>query len=1212
MANENRVQIIIDGNAAGAVNAFRQVGMAGSGLNNILREIGTQMLGFAGGMALLDGVKQGFNAVVKEGIGVNAAIEQARIQFKVLTGSAAEAAKTVKYLYDYAGKTPFEFPGVLKAASVIKGVKLDMQKWIPVIGDMAAAGQAAGLSMDQVALAISKVRSGQVGEFFETVGAYLGITRQDLEKYGVAWEASGELADRSAAGIQRVLEAIYEEATTRFKGMAQEQSNSFLGMWSTIKDSFGMIEGAVLRPLFNRLHDDVLPAMRELASTFQEAYDKAGLFGALREIVPPGLKEAVNDLGDAWSNLKDTAGELGDALGPVADAITDLAGAGFGLIARESASLAKSLTELTRTLLEIPGVTFAIQALAAAFLLFRGVPAVIRGVVTAMKWLGGSALFTPIIRFLQLIRVQWALAAMEGVGFGTKIAGVLSYVGKLLFGSIGWWALLIGAIVAGAVLVVRNWKQVGPFFSALWNFIKASALVAWRGILVGAQELRYGIIAAFNAAVAGAASAFARLVNTIKPVADKILPEGFAAKITAAGKAAESLARARSAATAAVGRELDTAKGSLATAAAGLSKAWRELKSAGSVAFGAIKEDITNMAKGVKDALTGSTKAAEDNAKANEKAAESAQKAGDKGAAAADKMNEALERLKDAANKAGDAIIGLFSEIPSAIGAGTSEINKLITSVKLAMADVEAYIAAGGVKSGQAIRNSLELAMKQLPWAVQEIGPRTVSFLQQMAKTAALLVQLPLEEARKKGIEMAGAVSQAWVELSNKARDYARNLQEHLANIGALTTQQQIDGLRSLISAYQWTVEERWRLEEELYRRNQDLLDEEIQAVKDAYEERLRVIEEETDAEVKALQERLKAFDETKKQRDREKAEADHQKKLQKLYEERKYHELRTGREHQEKIKEIDRQIAEENQRWQEEQHRWTIEDQKEQIQEEIELAKERGEKRKKALEEEFEATLRLYEKQFRDLTARVAIWEPEYIGKFKTIGQRIIEALASGAAENMPLLEQIRQQIESALPGMSDIVGEHTREEEPPDGGRFPTIRTIMPGQYDVINQRAIMPARELAALLGLGDPTWQNGVVEINGERFSPARVTSPGTAWLRVTEVAQAFGWDVKWDPDARYITLSKAHTGAKTMTGGIAELLPGELIFPPDLAVKLERLINVLSGWGNLSLAGTGITINGPLFHAERVEFQDRTDMEVFSRELSREVRRLGRG
>jgi|GEM_PF-2432083 len=1103
---ENKVEIIITGDPSGAKAALKSVEQQSRQLGDTFKEIGKLMLGFAGGMALFEGIKRAISGTAAAGLQVNAQLEQAMIQFKVLTGSAKEAQKIVSYLYDYAAKTPFEFQGVLQAASVIKGAKLDMEKWIPVIGNMASAGQAVGLTMDQVAMSIARVRSGNVGEFFERVGAYLGITREDLQRYGIEWDAAGALADRSGAGIQRVLEAIYEESSTRFKNMAEEQSNTFSGMWSTIKDTFSMIQAEVMKPFFENLKQNVMPAMRELSDRFLEAYKTGGLLAGLKMIIPPELANYADRVAQAWNSVAEAGQRLWMAIRPLATQIGQLAAVTFGGMALAAAELAKALADLISKVMQIPGAALAVQALAAGFLAFR----VIIPLVTGLGKVLSGSLLGPLVTgirvaigwisaFAEGIGMLWAMAAARGVSAIGRIILILRTLGVALMTSVGFWVAVSGAAIAAGALIVRNWQKVVPFFAACGKMISAVMILAKNSVIVAFEEMRFGAIASTRGLVAGVASGFAKLIESILPLAGKILPDTWLEPLHKAGEMAKGLASGQVAAISAVGSQLAAAKGQIGKAAADLSLAWQQIKETGSAAWGAVKTDVLSMTKLVsgkfKDMGNTTEDAADQGTKAGQQLNEGLGGGAEKAAGKAGKLEDALKKLQQTASTVADTVMSAFREVGRVIGEGPNAAGELTKQIKLAMIDVENYIIAGGKQSGQVIQDSLQTILNMIPWAVQEIGPKTTVLLQKLSQAAAMLIQLPMEEAKKRGIEIAAVINELWAEVRNKVRDYAYDAMQHISTLGGMTVRQQADYLRQLLSMYEWNTKERWRLEEELYRKNMEILDDQIEAVKKAYEDRLGIVDEETKKEVEILEGRLKALDEKDKLSDREKTRQEHEKKLTELIRKRKYHELRTGKEHADAIADIDKQMAEEEQRWQEQQHDWNIDDQKEQIREEIDLAKERGEERKKALKQEFDDTIKLYEKQFKELSARIGIWEPEYLDKFNEIGKKAIEALVAGGTENLPLLKALRQEIEALIPGMESAAGAHTPAPSPgtPGGGgtQVPQTKMIYKDQdYEIINNRAAMKTRALAGLLGLPEPTWENGQVDIGGKKFSPLK--------------------------------------------------------------------------------------------------------------------------
>ena len=90
---------------------------------------------------------------------------------------------------------------------------------------------------------------------------------------------------------------------------------------------------------------------------------------------------------------------------------------------------------------------------------------------------------------------------------------------------------------------------------------------------------------------------------------------------------------------------------------------------------------------------------------------------------------------------------------------------------------------------------------------------------------------------------------------------------------------------------------------------------------------------------------------------------------------------------------------------------------------------------------------------------------------------------------------------------------------------GQGGVVATITSG-YEIVKvngeDRAIMPARKLAGMLGL-PVEWKPPYVVIGGKQFKPYRVVS-GTAWVLVRQVGETLGYTVDWVPGR--ITISKS--------------------------------------------------------------------------------------
>ena len=81
----------------------------------------------AGGFALKTGLSEAMD------------LEGFRMQLETATKDTKKAADIMKYSIDLANKTPFEGGELVEGASKLEAMGLSAKKWLPMLGDMAAA-----------------------------------------------------------------------------------------------------------------------------------------------------------------------------------------------------------------------------------------------------------------------------------------------------------------------------------------------------------------------------------------------------------------------------------------------------------------------------------------------------------------------------------------------------------------------------------------------------------------------------------------------------------------------------------------------------------------------------------------------------------------------------------------------------------------------------------------------------------------------------------------------------------------------------------------------------------------------------------------------------------------------------------------------------------------------------------------------------------------
>lgn len=229
------------------------------------------------------------------------------------------------------------------------------------------------------------------------------------------------------------------------------------------------------------------------------------------------------------------------------------------------------------------------------------------------------------------------------------------------------------------------------------------------------------------------------------------------------------------------------------------------------------------------------------------------------------------------------------------------------------------------------------------------------------------------------------------------AYSQAMDLMRHEVNMARMSTEQQISYLERLREAHQWTQQQAREIEENMYRLRKQQLSEYLNKLEDEYKSKLDAIEDRTKASIKAIQDQIDALEGEGKASDREEAARKHNDKLKDLEEKRRYHELRTGAEHQKAIADIDKEIAEEKADFQKQQDDWTREDKKDALQKQIDDARKAGDEERRQLEDHYQKARRIAESGIMDIIASLAATGPEWLNTGKELIDQLIAGLESG-----------------------------------------------------------------------------------------------------------------------------------------------------------------------------------------------------------------------
>jgi TP901 family phage tail tape measure protein len=382
--------------------------------------------------------------------------------------------------------------------------------------------------------------------------------------------------------------------------------------------------------------------------------------------------------------------------------------------------------------------------------------------------------------------------------------------------------------------------------------------------------------------------------------------------------------------------------------------------------------------------------------------------------------------------------------------------------------------------------------------------------------------------------------------------------------LGELSAEQEIAAWNRVLTNQKNNIEAVKEATQNLYRLQKELREQEVQEnkdslkdlqndIKDSYDERIDLIEKEKDAKVKAIEDELEALD-------REDGAYDYDKKMADLEEQLAYWSVRTGEEARKNLADIREQIAEAEHDREVELQKQGLEDEKDAIEDAADAEKEKWEAAYKDMEKAFED-------HNLDIIAQAATYSKEaYQQWYDNYIVPMQQALQNGDAE-----------------GFGNAVG-----------GIGGSIGSLPSHDYGMAHE-------DYLAMMANKERWW---------ELFNAGNMQNSNAEMQNLNamndELRAKYGI-----PAGEYPAF---HSGGQSLTAGWAQVLPGEIFFPPDFSKDLKTLIAVSSGiTGKVAKGDTYSTTDnrkeikiGTLLNVENMPMEDEIDGEILSRQLYRAV------
>lgn len=270
-----------------SVGGVSEVTSALNGIKGVASSVGSALTSLAGIAGITTGLA-GMAAAIGKSVSFNAQLEQQGVAFKTLLGNAQLATQRMQELSKFSAQTPFELPEIVNASKMLQamtGGALAAGDGLRVVGDAASAS---GRSLEETSMWIGRLYAGlqsgtPVGEATTRLiemGLISGTTARKLNELATSGNAAGDAFK------------VIQDTFGKFSGSMADQSQTFNGLWSTLKDTANMAMADIGKPLF-----DSLKGALESAIPFVEEFGK-------------NASAALGVISDAWKN-----GQLGELIG---------------------------------------------------------------------------------------------------------------------------------------------------------------------------------------------------------------------------------------------------------------------------------------------------------------------------------------------------------------------------------------------------------------------------------------------------------------------------------------------------------------------------------------------------------------------------------------------------------------------------------------------------------------------------------------------------------------------------------------------------------------------------------------------------------------------------------------------------------------------------------------------------------------------------------
>jgi tape measure domain-containing protein len=274
-ASVNQAALALRGLSVPALSARASLGGFGSAMAP-MGALARQVLILGGAFG---GLAAGI-ATVKSSLSAAADQEQLLTSFGVMLGSGKAAREMLEDLKQTAATTPFELPGISRAAKTLLAFQTpaaELVSTIRMLGDISAG---TGKDLNELSVIFGQIRSagrltGQ--DMLQLINAGVPIISSLAERFGVTTAEIRTMVETGKVGFEDVA-GVFQSLTGQggmFFNMMEKQSQTMTGRISTLRDAIGEMQRQFGAPI----NEALKPLLIEATALAERLAPAAAAFG---------------------------------------------------------------------------------------------------------------------------------------------------------------------------------------------------------------------------------------------------------------------------------------------------------------------------------------------------------------------------------------------------------------------------------------------------------------------------------------------------------------------------------------------------------------------------------------------------------------------------------------------------------------------------------------------------------------------------------------------------------------------------------------------------------------------------------------------------------------------------------------------------------------------------------------------------------------------